>query len=308
MEFISLKSIINDYYSNTGRSAEVDESSLLQWASDALGLIGAYRQFEYHIVALTVENFKVFLPPNFVAINQIAYNATKKECSKDILERVANSYFSYSIVPTKFEEKECCTQVAKSTEDNMPCVWEIQIPSTVSGEYDADFKPLFLCDHSFKNIEYHLTNCINKNKTAVKKIWREAPCYSIDRDMIITSFKTGTLLLSYLATPSDEEGYPMLPKIEEYVNALYHYIEYRLAWKEYTATKSAQDRLFYNEAEKQKAKAMAQAKTRANTLTTEEMESMMRWWGDIIPQKNKYLNFYRNLDNYVVHYARATAK
>jgi len=53
--------------------------------------------------------------------------------------------------------------------------------------------------------------------------------YNIVLDNISTSYKDGTLKIQYLAMPTDEEGFPLIPDNESYKEAFFWYVANRLA-------------------------------------------------------------------------------
>lgn len=71
--FISLKYILASVYRNLDTNTEINESDMIEWAAEALSIIGAYSQYEEISNCLTITNGKAKLPCGFHKLADINY-------------------------------------------------------------------------------------------------------------------------------------------------------------------------------------------------------------------------------------------
>ncbi len=71
---ISYKTLIAKLYRDLNINEEINESSVLEWISEALDKIGAYAQYEEYKECITLQNGKAKLPSNFYKLKDIWYN------------------------------------------------------------------------------------------------------------------------------------------------------------------------------------------------------------------------------------------
>lgn len=113
--------------------------------------------------------------------------------------------------------------------------------------------------------------------------------FYINDSYIITNINTDStakLCIVYLATPTDEEGYPMIPDNVYYFEALAKYVTYMLDyqdWRKGKVTdkvfeKSERDWLFY----------VNSARGSANMPNTAQLENLKNVWRRLIPNTNAY--------------------
>jgi hypothetical protein len=72
---------------------------------------------------------------------------------------------------------------------------------------------------------YHNSICFNTSLSQCDECTHE---FSISPSGVITfSMESGTVLISYLGYPEDEEGYALIPDDESLKEAIFHYVLYR---------------------------------------------------------------------------------
>ena len=62
--YISIKSIIEDYIDKTGNS-DIEPNQILRFANDALDRILPGEEFSHNIALLDVKDYKALIPSNF---------------------------------------------------------------------------------------------------------------------------------------------------------------------------------------------------------------------------------------------------
>lgn len=73
-EFVSFKTIFASLYRNLGTNIELNEQDCIEWGAEALGMIGAYGQYEEISDCITITNGKVKLPCGFDKLVDVSYN------------------------------------------------------------------------------------------------------------------------------------------------------------------------------------------------------------------------------------------
>lgn len=92
--------------------------------------------------------------------------------------------------------------------------------------------------------------------------------YNIVLDNINTSYKTGTLKIQYLAMPTDEEGFPLIPDNEAYKEAFFWKVARQLAIRDQLPNKE----LTWKECDAQWQWYCGQARAEANVFTHAELD------------------------------------
>lgn len=109
-----------------------------------------------------------------------------------------------------------------------------------------------------------------------------SPSYTIKGDMIHTSFREGTLEMSYLALPVDSEGYPTIPDIASYIRALELYIKKK--WFTILFDLGKLNVSIYNNVKQEYAFAVAQAQSELIKPSLDEMEAFTNMWNSLLPR------------------------
>ena len=124
----------------------------------------------------------------------------------------------------------------------------------------------------------HCTGCVNENI-------QYEDTYIIDCDYIKTSFVSGKICLSYMAFPTDENCYPLIPDDISFKEAMFWYIYKKLLLFNPMFKKNGID---YSFAEQQWLKYCTQARNAANFPDIDRYESFMNQWVRLIPNINRH--------------------
>lgn len=73
-KFVNIKYVFSKIYRDLGINYELDESAMIEWAAEALSMIGAYSQFEEISHCLPLVRGKAKLPCGFEKLVDINYN------------------------------------------------------------------------------------------------------------------------------------------------------------------------------------------------------------------------------------------
>lgn len=102
--------------------------------------------------------------------------------------------------------------------------WSVQPQSSYTIGF-SDFEPMkYATDHFHTAL--HVAESPDLQPTAASGLDYETT-YSIQGDMIYTSFREGMVQMSYKGLVLDEEGYPMIPDNVKVELAIEHYLKYK---------------------------------------------------------------------------------
>ena len=132
----------------------------------------------------------------------------------------------------------------------------------------------------------HCDKCANSS--AVNK-----DTYFINGGKIKTSFITGTICLSYMAFPTDEECYPMVPDDISFKEAMFWYVYKKLLLGDPNSKPNGID---YAMAEGQWKYYCTQARNSAIFPDIAKMESFMNQWVRLIPNMNAHDSNFEDLN------------
>ena len=224
--YISSKAILNRLYRDLGINNEIDENDFVEWASDALRLIGAYSQYQEVSECVDLVDGKAKLPCDFHKLVDIHYKGQPMHWATN----------------TNAANYQC-------TNCNIP-VCDV-------------------CDLNFYiNNSYLITN-INVTTTA-------------------------NLCMVYLATPVDEEGYPMIPDDIYYEKAIAAYVTFMIdnqAWR----SARISDKVFAR-SEKEWLFYVGAAKGSANMPNAAQLNNLGNIWQRLIPNPRAYDKNFRGFN------------
>lgn len=119
--------------------------------------------------------------------------------------------------------------------------------------------------------------------------------YSIDiHNCITTSFKEGTIIISYQGYPLNEEGEMMIPDNENIKDALFHYVMYRMNLRKTYSNEVRYEREFHlGQYELFKAKGKAEEEM----PDLGEMENIKNNQNRLVPRSYRFDSFFMDLGN-----------
>lgn len=207
---ISVEAIISKSIRSGLDSVGFSEGDVVEMIGEALEFIGAYGQYEESIKYLKVENYKVALPDDLVEIIQMAYT----EETGESLE------YEYPEDPKETGRKECWAEPNKyyiPDQRYYDLIASYMSVQRLNKDYYNNYKPLKLNKTSF-SLAMHCSECINLYCDSEHT-------YTIQDRYIHTTFQEGTICINYLKQPVDDRGYPLIPDIISYKEAIDKYLK-----------------------------------------------------------------------------------
>lgn len=138
----------------------------------------------------------------------------------------------------------------------------------------------------------------------------DAPTYFVKPGWIVTNKRKGFVKLAYKAIATDERGYPLIPDLSSYQEAIYWYVTMKLSFSKWykgqlsmmnsRAAKYAQN--FYQFVQQQWHFYKQKAYTEAMMPTQDEMISIKNEWNKLIPEFDSESRFYKHVGDPQVIY------
>lgn len=222
-------------YFNTG---SVDDMLFPEWTNDCLEkFINTYKPQQQAVMDL--HNFKCELPCDFRSVKEV-YVVTTYE--KGPITSPAVFYYQTDCrinpSPTSGDSCSSCVggyQCFGASQSATPQGFDNPIPNL------CDVPDEFIVNHKVMDqfmFSFDVTGLLKpSNFRTLDKMDSESPnrgCSSMDTfdisgNKMITSFRTGTIFMTYYADPYyNEDGYPMIPDEEMFGKYLYHYLRYMM--------------------------------------------------------------------------------
>lgn len=133
-----------------------------------------------------------------------------------------------------------------------------------------------------------------RDKTTAEKYVQEL-AFKTQGQIIYTSFKEGTILISYKSIPIDSEGYPMLPNNSVFLRALEAFIKKELFTVLFDMGK-IQPAVLQN-TQQQYAWLAGQLQSEFTIPSISEMESLKNMWCTLIQRVSEFNDGFNSLGN-----------
>ena len=137
------------------------------------------------------------------------------------------------------------------------------------------------------HVSYHCTNSSDYHRMDTDLT------YKLNNNYIFTSFKTGEVVLVYLANPTDENGYPMIPDNIKYIRACVAYVANKILFKKQVQGKSVNPRVA-TQIEQDVSWYISAADSSSRTPTMDEMESWKNNFIKLIPNINSHAGAFKS--------------
>ena len=144
-----------------------------------------------------------------------------------------------------------------------------------------------------------------------KGILNDTPEYFIKPGWIVTNKNKGFIKIVYKAIATDERGYPLIPDLTSYQEAIYWYVVMKLAFPKFMsgtlsgagskyAAKFSRDTYFY--IQQQWNFYRSQAYAEAMMPTADDMKNIKRDWHRLIPDYEADDMFFKDLNKEEITY------
>ncbi len=247
----------------------------IEWVGEALEHIGSATQLLQKQCVLTVADHKVLLPTDLYYINQVAINNSVSPVSSKELDTLIDKVkeLKDQIVAAQADGLEYSSTTATLNEINS----RIVVLENIYFKNTNTLQPLQYGASTFHR-SMHCDDCVNENVNY-------EDTYIVDNDYIKTSFESGKICLSYMAFPTDEDCYPLVPDDIRFSEALFWYVYKKLLLSKPDFKNNGVDYIF---AEQQWKYYCTQARNAANYPDIDKYESFMNQWVRLIPNISRH--------------------
>jgi len=247
----------------------------IEWIGEALEHIGSATQLNQKQCVLTIENHKVLLPTDLYYINQVAVNNSVSPVTSKELDTLTTKVreLQDSIIAAQADDLEYSSTTSILHEINS----RIVVLENVYFKDSNHMQPLQYGASTFHR-SIHCDECVNENINY-------EDTYIVDNDYIKTSFQSGQICLSYMAFPTDEDCYPLVPDDISFKEALFWYVYKKILLSN---PQFKNNGINYQFAEQQWKYYCTQARNAANYPDIDKYESFMNQWVRLIPNLNRH--------------------
>lgn len=257
--FISIKSAIPDVFS-TLDPAFASVGDILEWSSKAMAQMNVYEFYEEKIAIRQVINYESYLPCGLLQVNQILYKS------------------DFTFTEEDGSNCNCSNDVYKAFEDKY----------LLDSEYcRKNWFPLRASTNNFlltvvcANSENLTTNC-------------EHEFTILPSGKIVTSFKQGWIMISYLSAVLDDDGNFMIPDDQELIEALRLYCMARIWERRWNMKEDGSEGRFqYYITKWGLFKNMVRGKFKLPTA--EQRQNIIDYSTSLLPKKDRYYSYFGTL-------------
>ncbi len=261
----------------------INEDHFIEWIADALKHIGAFGQLVMKEENVVITNHKGSIPCDCYKVVDILKVTSLRNTEKYFIgvtnDTLHVDYYLQRINDLQIEinNSSDLEHIKKLTNilTNIKLIVnnEPHKFNTISLDYDTN---LYLNTTLVGNVD------ANKHYNNDLKI---------EFDVITTGFPEGYVNLKYLALPTDDEGYPLIPDDVSYYEAIYWYISMKLSLQ----GKLNNSQLNYQICRTEWGRKCVQARANINMPTLKEMQEMMNENLKLVPDINQYYKQFRDL-------------
>ena len=250
----------------------------IEWMGEALEHIGAAPQLEKKVCTLTVSEYSTCLPSDLYYINLVGINESITDAINSELKIITQQIADIKAILDEDPSQEVNTELFKLNS-------RLVILEGMYWKNPDQLTPLSYSTSEFPKA-LHCDKCINMNA-------KSKETYFINAGKIKTSFKTGTICLSYMAFPTDEDCFPMVPDDISFKEAMFWYVYKKLLLQDPNIKPNGID---YALAEGQWKYYCSQARNSANYPDIDRMESFMNQWVRMVPEMSNHDNNFEQLN------------
>ncbi|HAV25409.1 MAG TPA: hypothetical protein DCX01_04450 [Bacteroidetes bacterium] len=283
-KYISLNSIMEQVYADNGYQFELPWIDCMQWAEEALNLIGHPRQYIRKVTGhkanpdLDIKNYRAHLPCDFYSLEQVAVNGMPAEYSGDtfhhLMDGACCGIEGYANLAAHVQEKNWGTLV-KVTETDGAYRYEQRD--------EAEMDNLNL-DYS-GTMAFDMTANMHGEYTPIT--------FDLNNNHITLSVKEGQVCMAYLAVPTDEEGLPLIPEDTSYQLAVKKYLTMKIDYIAWRRGQLASG--IYEHSEREWMWYVGQAGNKAKMPNIDQLEAIKNMTMRLLPNINHHETFFKNL-------------
>ncbi len=292
---VSSKEIVRKVFRDMKPNSADFVHDAIEWIGEALEHIGAAPQLCRKQCVIDIKDHKGCLPGDLYYINQVAVNSCVSPSVDTQIDTVVAQINTLNSNIVDYSEQLSTTTVTGADLNDTRIASNNQLRD-LNVNLEVLTNMYFTGGSCLSPLQYgattfhasiHCDGCVNENI-------RYKDTYIIDCDHIKTSFATGKVCVSYMAFPTDEECYPMVPDDISYREAMFWYIYKKLVL---SGTPGRNPKIGYEYAEQMWQVYCTQARNAANYPDIDRYESFMNQWVRLVPDINAHNSFFETLND-----------
>ena len=232
---------------------------------------------------LDVVDHKVLMPSDLYYINQVAINNSVSTVNATELDSLTEK------VKDLQDQIKIAQDAGIAYADTASILHEINnrivVVENVYFKSHNQLQPLQYGSSNFHK-SMHCDGCVNENSS-------HEDTYIVDCDYIKTSFASGKICISYMAFPTDEDCYPLVPDDISFSEAMFWYVYKKILLSK---PEFKNNGINYTFADGQWKYYCTQARNAANYPDIDRYESFMNQWVRLIPDINRHDSGFENLN------------
>ena len=287
-KYISLKAIMEQVYADNGYQFELPWIDCMQWAEEALNLIGHPRQYIRKVTGhmehpnLDIKNYKAELPCDFYKLEQIAVNGMPAEYSSDTFHHLLDG--------------DCCgiegyTNLAADIKERN---WGdlVKVTEGVNEDGTSNYGASYYVERNdaLSNTQdgimsFDMSQVVDSNFNPIT--------FDINNNNITLSVKEGKVCMAYLAIPTDIDGLPLIPEDTSYQLAVKKYLTMKIdyiGWR-----RGELQQAVFQHSEQEWSWYVGQAGNKAKMPNIDQLEAIKNQTMRLLPQINHHETFFKSL-------------
>lgn len=291
---VSLKTIVERVYMDFGFNYSLSFTEAAEWAGSIMALLKVPLTLQNKVEEIEIHESRGNLPCDLESIIQTARMVEQGSdgCTAMVISTLDRGtefveISAIDIVNRKF--KLCGCNSFTSCDECTPEGCEPRKPIIRSAGGNLATPRYRLEPMRWATDTFHT----KQHSTDYDFYCKSGSTYTVNNNYIFTNFDKGKVMMSYLAIPTDEEGYPLIPADEWWRQAVQYEIAYKIAFKMFVQG-NITDKV-YQTIEKERDWKVAQAVNKTKTPGIDEMESFKNQWLRLIPKYNNHSSMFRNM-------------
>lgn len=237
-KYVKIARVLERVYSDWGFSA-IPISDAIEWAGSLFSLAPSMYVLKHEIAEIKIEEGRGKLPCDLESIIQTA----KLQNDSTLVSNIPPTLF--------FTPEELLLNNIDSASTSI-LITDLKSKTLLPMRWSTD---------TF-HLRYHKTDIDFENDSSIT--------YIVNNNYIFTNFETGTVYMSYLAIPTDEEGLPLIPDNESWIRAAVNEIAFMFARKEAVKGNLDWNTVQYIERDRDWYFAQAVNRSKMNSIDKEE--------------------------------------
>jgi len=275
----------------------------VEWMGEALEHIGASSQLVQKQCVINISDHKASLPADLYYINQVAVNTCVSPSIQteldELIRQVAVLNDNLRVYYAHVDETVTNSSLTTDDLDDFDSYHRTQtlqlreLNSRMAVLENIYFNSggQCLCPLQYGTSTFHESmhcdGCVNMTS-------RYKETYIVNCGMMQTSFVSGQVCLSYMAFPTDEECWPLVPDDISYREAMFWYIAKQMVLGGATLPNS---RINYEFADMKWQNYCTQARNAANYPDIDRYQNFMDQWTRMAPELNRGQSFFEGLND-----------